>query len=272
MAVPPAPVASPRPTSAGSGDVVVVGAPRSGTSLVAQLVAASGVDFGDHLLPPDAGNPRGFLEDTRVSDLDDELLAPHVVGRGLLPVPEARLAWVGAPDAGARITADADQRARMGALLGGAGPRGIKDPRLVWTFDAWRPVLRPGTRCVAVVRHPAEVAASLRAMWERDRPYYGDLRVTLERGLALWTAANRRLADLIDDGRWLVLDHAALLAGSGAEALAGFTGRPVPADGVDPDLHRSAGRVPVPAGAEELYADLRSRARCDDTRWAGHGR
>ncbi|QYG92292.1 hypothetical protein HC251_07450 [Iamia sp. SCSIO 61187] len=272
MTAPLAPVVAARPGAAGHADVVVVGAPRSGTSLVAQLVAASGVDFGDHLLPPDPGNPRGFLEDTRVSDLDDELLAPHVVGRGLLPVPEARLAWVGAPDPGVRITAAAGQRQRMAALLAGAGPRGIKDPRLVWTFAAWRPVLRPGTRCVAIVRHPAEVAVSLRTMWERDRSYYGALEVTVERGLALWTAANRRLAALVEGGGWLVLDHAALLAGEGVDALTRFTGRPVPAGGVDPALHRSARRVPVPAAAERLYADLSARARSDATRWAGRGR
>ena len=36
---------------------------RSGTSLVASLLSAIGVDMGQRLLPPDKGNPRGYFED-----------------------------------------------------------------------------------------------------------------------------------------------------------------------------------------------------------------
>ncbi|HEU5150617.1 MAG TPA: sulfotransferase [Iamia sp.] len=255
-----------------AADVVVLGAPRSGTSLVAQLLASGGIGFGDHLLPPSPANPRGFLEDVRVTDLDDELLAPHVVGRGALPVPEARLAWAGAPDEGAVITADPHQRRRMEDLLVAGGPLGLKDPRFVWTLDAWRAVLRPGTVFVAVVRHPAEVAASLHALWEADRPYYGDLTVTVQRGLALWEAANRRILAHLRHGSWLVLDHAALLAGEGVAALAGFTGRTLDTGAVDGALHRSGRDVPVPAAAEELYERLRRRAGDDADRWSHDGR
>ncbi len=246
-------------------DVVIVGAPRSGTSLVAQLLASGGLDFGDHVLPASPANPRGFLEDTRVTDLDDELLAPHVVGRGALPVPEARLAWVGAPAEGAVITADPAQRERMAALVDGAGPIGVKDPRFVWTLDAWRPVLRPGTRFVAVVRHPAEVAASLRSMWEADRPYYGDLEVTVERGLALWEAVHRRLLAHLRHGSWHVVDHAALLdrGGPGVAGLAGFTGRTLDPGAVDPGLRRSPRSVPVPDAVAALHARLCERAARD---------
>lgn len=50
--------------------VVVSGLPRSGTSLVMQMLAAGGmpVRFDDHR-PPDAHNPRGYLEDRRVRSL-----------------------------------------------------------------------------------------------------------------------------------------------------------------------------------------------------------
>lgn len=260
------------PAAVTTADVVVVGAPRSGTSLVGQLLASGGIGFGDHLLPPSPANPRGFLEDVRVTDLDDELLAPHVVGRGERPVPEARLAWVGVPEAGADVAATADQQRRMAALLDAEGPLGLKDPRFVWTLDAWRPVLRPGTRFVAVVRHPAEVAASLRAMWEGDRPYYGDHEVTVDDGLRVWEAANRRLRAHLRDGPWIVLDHEALLAGDGVAALAGFTGLDLDAGVVDGALHRSARSAPVPPRIEALHAWLRRRAEADLRRWAPHAR
>jgi hypothetical protein len=252
------------------GDVVVVGAPRSGTSLVAQLLASGGLDFGDHLLPPTEANPHGFLEDTRLTDLDDELLAPHVVGRGPWPVPHRRLAWLGVPADDVVIDATAAQRERMAALLDGAGHSGrvgrfgLKDPRLVWTLDVWRPLLRPGTRLVAVTRDPDEVAVSLRTMGERERDpgYYGDLEITVERGLALWEAANRRLLAHVEEGDWLVLDHGSLVTGDGGciDALARFTGLPIDPAAVDPTLHRSRASGAAPASARHLHTALRSRA------------
>lgn len=267
MALTPLDDPLPPPTIRRSADVVIVGAPRSGTSLVAQAVASGGVGFGDHLLPASDANPRGFLEDVRITDLDDELLAPHVVGRGLLPVPEARLAWAGVPDPGAIISADPDQRQRMAALVAAPGPIGVKDPRLVWTLDAWRSILAPGAAFVAVVRHPAEVAASLRAMWEADRVYYGDLVVTFDRGLQLWEAANLRLVEHLRHGRWLVVDHASLLSGGALAAMAGFTGRALDPATVDPRLARSGRSDPVPDRLVRLYEDLRARARQDEARW-----
>lgn len=55
--------------------LLVVGCHRSRTSLVAQLLRAAGVDFGDHLMPPSPHNPDGYFEDTRVVRVHDELLA-----------------------------------------------------------------------------------------------------------------------------------------------------------------------------------------------------
>jgi hypothetical protein len=257
------------------GDVLVVGCPRSGTSLVAQLLSAAGIDFGDALLPPSPDNPRGFVEDLRASDLDDELLAPWVVGRGVLPVPETRLAWVGAPAPGARIAPDAGQLRRMAEVLDGPGRRGLKDPRLVWTLDAWAPALRPGTVHIAPFRHPAEVAASLRTMWERDRPYYGDLAMTVERGLALWEATSQRLLarlarlDRTERDRWFVVDHADLLRGAALPPMARFAQVRLDRTGVDRALHRSRRGL---AGASErgmgLLAALRAHASADAYRWA----
>lgn len=44
------------------GTVVVLGSPRSGTSLTAGVLQALGVDMGD-IRPPDSQNPKGYYED-----------------------------------------------------------------------------------------------------------------------------------------------------------------------------------------------------------------
>ena len=81
----------------GPDDVVVVGAPRSGTSLVAQLLAGAEFATGDDLLPATADNPLGFVERVAVSEINDDLLEAHVVGDGPGQVPVRRLAWLAAP-------------------------------------------------------------------------------------------------------------------------------------------------------------------------------
>ena len=256
------PVTEPEPTP----DVLVVGAPRSGTSLVGQLLAGAGFGFGRRLLPPSEANPRGFYEDVEVTELSDELLAPHLPGGadphgdradGADAEERRRLAWLAVLPAEVAVTATDGQRARMAALLPPA-PACLKDPRFPYVLDAWRPVLRPGTRFVGVVRTPGEVAASLRAMWRRDRPYYGDLEVTEAHGHALWEAMNRRLLALAADGPWLLVDHADLVAGTALPALGRFVGRDLSAEAVDPRLHRSVAAPGAPPSARALYDRLRA--------------
>lgn len=48
---------------------LVVGQPRSGTSLVARLLHESGVHFGDRLVPGNAMNPGGFYVDVEFEEL-----------------------------------------------------------------------------------------------------------------------------------------------------------------------------------------------------------
>ena len=53
--------------------VIVTGLPRSGTSLVMQMLAAGGVPLlTDEARPPDADNPRGYFECVAVKRLPDD--------------------------------------------------------------------------------------------------------------------------------------------------------------------------------------------------------
>jgi hypothetical protein len=51
--------------------IVVSGLPRSGTSMMMQMLEAGGIEvFSDHLRRPDADNPKGYYEHERVKELD----------------------------------------------------------------------------------------------------------------------------------------------------------------------------------------------------------
>ncbi|HLW76292.1 MAG TPA: tetratricopeptide repeat protein, partial [Bryobacteraceae bacterium] len=60
--------------------IVVTGLPRSGTSMLMQMLAAGGMEIvADHLRQPDQDNPRGYLEIERVKNLlkDSKWLLEH---------------------------------------------------------------------------------------------------------------------------------------------------------------------------------------------------
>lgn len=141
--------------------ILVLGPGRSGTSLVAKLVAALGVDLGENLIPGNHSNPDGYFEDKSVIEHHKELLAAFGANNaygGILPLP---------PD---WIDSDVARRVEDWAVasLGNRFARntriGIKDPRISMLLPMWdRIVARCGARLqhVVCVRHPAAMAASL---------------------------------------------------------------------------------------------------------------
>ena len=74
--------------------VVVLGMHRSGTSLVANLLTALGVDLGGNLLAADEHNESGYWEQKEINQIQERLLrqlAQHDIGPGWMnPFP---LVW-----------------------------------------------------------------------------------------------------------------------------------------------------------------------------------
>ncbi|MFQ5659443.1 MAG: sulfotransferase family protein [Gammaproteobacteria bacterium] len=138
--------------------VIVVGASRSGTSVVAHGLETLGVDLGARLRHPSWRNPRGFFEDRALLNLSARLrrtlgLGPHSVS---LIDPERwndpRLSPL--------------KRQAMALLREGFDGRalwGFKDGRTLRLLPFWRDVfdrLDLDVRYVLVIRNPLSVAAS----------------------------------------------------------------------------------------------------------------
>ena len=64
---------------------IVSGLPRSGTSMMMQLLVAGGIEpYRDELRPPDADNPRGYFEHIRATRLNiDQSWLPNARGRAV---------------------------------------------------------------------------------------------------------------------------------------------------------------------------------------------
>ncbi|MFT4036877.1 MAG: hypothetical protein QM692_01755 [Thermomicrobiales bacterium] len=195
--------------------VAIVGMHRSGTSMVAKLLAERGLYLGpEHeLMPPAPQNPEGFFEHLAFVQLNDEIL--NEAGAGWDCPPPESTNW-----GGSGFSGHLEQARTLAAPLAAEGPWGWKDPRTSLTLPFWRAALGP-LRTVLVVRNPLEVITSL----HRRNGFSLALSLTLwqiyaERVLADTTPANRIVTHF---DAWFV--DAAAEAGRIAAAL-GLPGIP----------------------------------------------
>ena len=150
---PPAPaaVARRRHDDSMSRQLIISGMHRSGTSLMASVLRAAGVDIGKDVVPG-VGNPRGHFEDQDFHWLHEEMLAAS--GASWMDVASP----ITPPDA--RFV----QRARELIAARAHLPLwGWKDPRTCVFLPFWDELL-PDADYLFLYRHPVEVALSL---WRR---------------------------------------------------------------------------------------------------------
>ena len=159
--------------------LVITGMHRSGTSLVAGLAAAGGVDMGAELMPASKGNRQGHFEDLELVRFHEACLERRGAGALLPPAADFEIEQF---DHEEERVARAILARRAGKALWG-----WKDPRTTLFLPLWDHLLA-GAFFVLVYRHPVEVALSLvrRGL---------DLEVQLDPSTAIqaWTTYNRRL-------------------------------------------------------------------------------
>ena len=239
-------------------DCVVVGCGRSGTSLVARLLAGAGYALGERLLPPDAGNPRGHFEDPEINHLNEELLAPYAeraADHGYSRPLRHGERWLAAFPLDVAVEPRPELAERMAAALP-ASPFCVKDPRFCHTLSAWRPLLGDPL-FVCVFRHPLATARSI----HRDARY-GDLALDIEAALGVWASAYRRvLARHAHDGDWLFVHYEQLLDGTGVRRLAESLGAALDPSFAERALSRSRCHGAVPPTLASTYDELRAAER-----------
>lgn len=140
--------------------IIILGMHRSGTSALAGALCLSGVEAGEHLLPPVAGdNPKGYWEDAEIVACHNQLLA--AIGSSWQD--ERQL-----PDGWWKSREVAPFRARLMNIVRksyGEKPLWLlKDPRLCRLLPLWQEIfaeLGVSPNYVICIRHPREVARSL---------------------------------------------------------------------------------------------------------------
>ncbi len=240
----------------------IAGMHRSGTSMVAKLLHASGLYLGPELdlLPPSPANPDGHWENRRFAKLNRRILKR--LGGGWDDPPPSPAGWAVRPLVPLRAEAEA-----ILADFADREPWGWKDPRNCLTLPFWQAILG-AVPVVIVVRNPLEVAESLR---QRNG-------FPLARGVALWHEYNRRLLDAVAPSDRIVTHYGAHFQNPELESrrLLTFLGLPVDegtigtasgARAADLRHHRLTTRDLLAAGVAapvlELYREL-----CREADWS----
>ncbi|MGJ4727996.1 sulfotransferase [Luteimonas sp. SDU101] len=176
--------------------LIVVGMHRSGTSVLARMLNLMGAYFGTEGVSTGANreNPKGFWERRDVRNINDAVL--HSVGCDWDRVSQFDVSSL--PKAvverfqveASRVILDMDAHR----------PWLIKEPRLCLLLSLWKPLLEVPV-CIHIVRHPIEVAASLRT---RNG-------IPVEAGLALWQRYNHDAVSAMGDLPRIVVSHADLM-------------------------------------------------------------
>jgi hypothetical protein len=245
-------------------NVVVVGSGRSGSSLVAGLVATAGHHMGRRLLRANDANPRGFFEDYRTLLVNEQLLAPYTeclpqprfTQGQIYPRPLVELQrWLAVVWPEVAVVPRPELEPKMRATLA-ASPWCRKDPRFCHTLPVWEPLFGDAVR-VCVFRQPSQTANSMVSLARRQQ-----VGLTFDGALEVWAAAYLRvLRRHRHRGEWLFLHYEQVLDGSGIGPLEQAVGARLDRGFVEPGLNRSPadGRWPEPVG--EIYDELCEAAR-----------
>jgi GT2 family glycosyltransferase/glycosyltransferase involved in cell wall biosynthesis len=148
-----------RSNATDSAGFLVLGMHRSGTSVLARLLAAAGANPGERLVPGSHGNEDGHWEDAFAVETNERLLsALGYRWDDLRPLPKD---WM-------RSDAASSARAQIGDYLRSSLSKhplwAIKDPRMCLFAELWLQAFadegcKPSILLLA--RHPGEIAGSL---------------------------------------------------------------------------------------------------------------
>ena len=144
---------------AGSTALVVLGMHRSGTSALTGMLHHLGVALGERLMAASPANPRGYWEHTELVTIHGSLMS--ALGRGwddIRPMP------AGFEHSQPARLASEELRNVLRRDVAVAPLWGVKDPRLCRVLPLWNALLaaeKVSPRYLLMIRHPADVAASL---------------------------------------------------------------------------------------------------------------
>lgn len=161
-------------------NIIITGSGRSGTSLVAGILAKDGYYIGTDYIRPTDSNPKGFFEGQEINDVNEKILEKIVATRSSFttrflrrvpfleeivkndrPIKGKGQLWLARVPLDAHVKSNSsinDQIRHQTARV----PFCFKDPRFCYTLPVWRPFLDNHTTVfVCVFRDPGDTIKSI---------------------------------------------------------------------------------------------------------------
>lgn len=255
---------------------IVLGAGRSGTSMVGGLFRGSGYYMGENLLPGTASNPKGYFEDPEINAINEAILRsgidqlpfvdevkrwlPNGLVRNLPGYGRAlgRNQWWLVSDVGPLGSVSRDIAARI-EMQTARVPFCLKDPRFVHTLPAWGPWLPPDLVVICVFRHPSQTVRSM-LKDVTTTPYLRSLRFDEHDAYRTWRSSYTAALEVAEAFPTVFVSYEALLSGIALTAIELEVGVGLDASFIDPSLHRAGPVTAAPDDCEVLFEELNRRA------------
>lgn len=244
----------------------MLGAGRSGTSLLAGLFGNSCYFAGDNLWPVTKANPAGYFEDAEINSINEDLLdkvvpwRPRGIIGAALPILRSRTRWsqrwLATVPEGTEIRSTHTLNRRIKAQTD-RRPYLFKDPRFCHTLAAWGPYLAKDTVFLCVFREPQFTVNSIIKI-VRDERYLRDLRVTEDRAYLYWEAMYRGALyqRQLVGGEWIFVHYDELLTQRAIPFLEDHLGVSANLAIIRPGLNRSTVEASVGESADSLCRTL----------------
>lgn len=236
---------------------IITGSGRSGTSMMAGMLARSGYYLGDDHLPARPANPKGYFEDSIVNEVNTAILHRKLRQGGVSgKLPPGWLVSIPAEEPIDLPLTDAET-----ALIEervSQQPFCYKDPRFSYTFPLWEPLLPSDTRVIVMFRDPLKTAKSI-LRHNQETGVARELPMSLGDAVTLWTVQYQRLLRQAQ-ATWFIVHYDSVLYGSAWAGLSQFLNADLDTSFPDPDISRSQANVHChcPPSVSRTYKQLLS--------------
>jgi hypothetical protein len=224
--------------------------------MLAGMLRLAGYYMGEHLIPADASNPKGYFEDDEINAINEELLSPVTPPRS---EPAYGWRWLAAVPVGVTIPCPPAIVPRIRTQTG-KSPFCFKDPRFCYTLPVWRSFL-PDTLFLCIFREPARTCHSILKEC-RTADYLQGLPMDFAGALEVWTLMYRHiLEEHCHTGDWLFFHYEQLFNEAVLRRLETALGARADRQFPDRNLKRSSAEGEVGPEARAVYEQLCELAR-----------
>lgn len=246
-------------------NVLILGSGRSGTSMLAGCFDGVGYYLGDNYIDKRDANPKGFYEDSRINQINEDILRNYVLN---IPEKYRRIffpqltmynaRWLARIPLRKEIKPHKTPDPRILEILK-KQPFCYKDPRFSYTMPVWLPYLPTNTVFLCVFREPQKTANSILKECN-TAPYLKHLKIDIEKSLGIWKSFySHTIKNYLaspDRNNWKFIHYNQILDGSVIDELNKFVGVKLNSGFPEKNLKRSKSDYSIKRKYNKLYSTL----------------